>query len=122
MKQPSMLLTALLALLPTLTSSQTVNLGYATYKGTFNATAATTDFLGIRFAAAPTGRLRFQAPAPPAFAPGVQLANTQPPACPQGPIGGAPTDALRPPNIPERVRRQAPNPNEIEDCLFLKCV
>ena len=32
-----------------------VDLGYAQYQGTFNATGNTTDFLGIRYAAPPVG-------------------------------------------------------------------
>lgn len=38
-----------------LASSPIVNLGYATYQGTFNSTSNTTDFLGIRYAAPPIG-------------------------------------------------------------------
>lgn len=68
------------------------------------------------------GALLFQAPAPPLFVPGVQLADTQSPECPQGPVGMSPTDPLLPKSIPTRRKRQAPNPDEIEDCLFLKCV
>jgi len=33
-----------------------VDLGYAKYSGTFNETTKTTQFLGIRFAAPPTGK------------------------------------------------------------------
>jgi hypothetical protein len=32
-----------------------VDLGYAKYQGTFNATANTTNFLGVRYAAPPLG-------------------------------------------------------------------
>ena len=35
---------------------QTVDLGYATYQGTFNSTANTTNFLGIRYASPPVGK------------------------------------------------------------------
>lgn len=35
---------------------QVVNLGYATYEGTFNSTANVTNFLGIRYAAPPVGK------------------------------------------------------------------
>lgn len=37
------------------TTSPVVDLGYAKYSGTFNATTGTTHFLGIRYAAPPTG-------------------------------------------------------------------
>lgn len=39
---------------PTLTAP-VVDLGYAQYQGSFNASSNITQFLGIRFAAAPTG-------------------------------------------------------------------
>lgn len=48
-----------LGLLPVIqaisTPAVTVNLGYATYQGTFNSSANTTKFLGIRYAAPPVG-------------------------------------------------------------------
>ncbi|KAF8058209.1 Alpha/Beta hydrolase protein, partial [Lyophyllum atratum] len=58
-----------------------VDLGYAQYSGIFNSTTETTQFLGIRFAASPTGALRWQPPHPPATTPGVQKAETQPATC-----------------------------------------
>ena len=45
-----------LALCQTQTDPPTiVDLGYAQYQGTFNATQNTTNFLGIRYAAPPVG-------------------------------------------------------------------
>lgn len=48
-----------LGLLPVIhaisTPAVTVNLGYATYQGTFNSSTNTTKFLGIRYAAPPVG-------------------------------------------------------------------
>lgn len=44
-------------------SDVTVDLGYATYVG--NSTNGTNKFLGMRYAAAPVGDLRWRAPAPP---------------------------------------------------------
>ncbi|KAI5117710.1 hypothetical protein M0805_003199 [Coniferiporia weirii] len=90
-------------------SSQTVDLGYATYQATLNATSNVTSFLGIRYASPPTGQLRFQAPASPVIERGIQSANTQPPECPQGSTGAAPAVSSR------FVKRAA----DIEDCLFL---
>lgn len=139
-----------LGLLPVIqaisTPAVTVNLGYATYQGTFNSSANTTKFLGIRYAAPPVGEsfnfafssllfsslvysydtelifdirypkgnLRFQAPAPPAKTSGIQLANTQPPACPKASQGKNSTTPFR------GLSRRDSAP--IEDCLFLKCV
>lgn len=140
-----------LGLLPVIhaisTPAVTVNLGYATYQGTFNSSTNTTKFLGIRYAAPPVGEsfnlghlfsllfssvvytydtelifnirypkgnLRFQAPAPPAKTSGIQLANTQPPACPKASQGKNSTTPFR--GLSKR--DSAP----IEDCLFLKCV
>lgn len=37
--------------------NQTVNLGYATFTGSFNPTTNVTSFLGMRFAESPTGKL-----------------------------------------------------------------
>lgn len=41
-----------------------VNLGYATYRG-FTLANGVNQWLGIRYAAAPTGNLRFAPPQPP---------------------------------------------------------
>ncbi|KAH8113786.1 cephalosporin esterase [Phellopilus nigrolimitatus] len=90
-------------------SPQTVNLKYATYQGTLNSTSNITSFLGLRYAKPPIGDLRFQAPAPPLTVTVVQLANTQPPACPQGSSGNASSSHF------SFGKRET----EIEDCLFL---
>ncbi|KAI5117712.1 hypothetical protein M0805_003201 [Coniferiporia weirii] len=93
----------------TIASPQIVDLGYATYQATLNVTSNVTSFLGMRYASPPTGQLRFQAPTPPSTVRNIQLANTQPPVCPQGAVGTAPTSPSR------LVERAA----DIEDCLFL---
>ncbi|EEB92893.1 hypothetical protein MPER_08527, partial [Moniliophthora perniciosa FA553] len=59
----------------------TVDLGYARYQGVFDPSTNVTDFIGVRFAAPPTGQLRWQAPQPPEPISGVQIANVNPPQC-----------------------------------------
>lgn len=114
-----------------------VDLGYATYQGLFSTSANITNFLGIRYAAPPVGEyflspphsyldgqilslflcpgnLRFQAPEPPLNTPGIQLAVTQPPACPQASKGTSATTPFR--GLSKK------SILDIEDCLFLKHV
>jgi len=57
-----------------------INLGYSQYQGTPLANGIT-QWLGIRFAAAPLGDLRFRAPQDPPIVNGTQNANqvSQPP-------------------------------------------
>ncbi|KAI0782410.1 cephalosporin esterase [Irpex lacteus] len=100
-------------------SSPVIDLGYSIYQGTFNATSNITRFLGIRYAAPPVGKLRFQAPAPPLDerSLGVQLANTLSVGCLQAGSGSNNSSPFRignNNNLP--VKRQSANP---EDCLFL---
>ncbi|KAH9481796.1 putative secreted lipase [Psilocybe cubensis] len=96
-----------------------IDLGYAQYQGTVvqdKVTNAThTQFLGIRYAAPPTGAARFQAPALPATTPGVQQANAQPPECFQANSGVASTTPFR---IGKNAARAA-DAGPSEDCLFL---
>jgi hypothetical protein len=59
----SVLLSVLSGLLATLsgviaTSTPIVDLGYSQYQGSWNATSNITSFLGIRYAAPPTGMLQ----------------------------------------------------------------
>ncbi|PPQ80630.1 hypothetical protein CVT25_001636 [Psilocybe cyanescens] len=97
-----------------------VNLGYAQYQGTLlqdKVTNAThTQFLGLRYAAPPTGSNRFRAPAPPATTPGIQQANVQPPECFQATIGNSPTTPFR---VAQKKSARAVAPETSEDCLFL---
>ncbi|KAJ7238019.1 Alpha/Beta hydrolase protein [Mycena rebaudengoi] len=88
----------------------TVNLGYAEYQGTVNSVINITNFLGIRYAAAPLGELRFRGPKPPANVSGVQLATTQPNQCLQAAKGTSNTNPLS---------RRAAQVLSPEDCLFL---
>ncbi|THH08486.1 hypothetical protein EW145_g2677 [Phellinidium pouzarii] len=92
-------------------SPQTVDLGYATYQGTFNSTSNITSFLGVRYASPPSGTLRFQAPVAAPTVTGTLLANAQPPECPQAGMGDEPTS----PSSSRLVKRAT----DIEDCLFL---
>ncbi|KAK7050015.1 hypothetical protein VNI00_005446 [Paramarasmius palmivorus] len=94
-----------------------IDLGYARYQGVFNPTTNVTDFIGVRFAAPPTGQLRWQAPQPPTPTPGVQIANVQIPQCIQAPsFGILPTSAPIPSS--SHSKRQTPTAAS-EDCLFL---
>ncbi|KAI0094264.1 cephalosporin esterase [Irpex rosettiformis] len=100
-------------------SAPVVDLDYAIYQGTFNATSNITRFLGIRYAAPPVGKLRFQAPAPPLDerSLGVQQANTLSVGCLQAGSGSNISSPFRNGNgnnLPQK--RQSPDP---EDCLFL---
>ena len=108
-------------------SNPIVDLGYARYQGTFNSTLNRTDFLSLRYAAPPTGELRFGAPhAPDAMLDGVQE-SIMPPTCWGGVafgmaaeptyhnVGGQALDA--PP-----IGDLADPENSSEDCLFVKYV
>ncbi|KAJ7149773.1 alpha beta-hydrolase [Mycena crocata] len=95
-----------------------VDLGYAQYRGSVDPSSIQagniTSFLGIRYAAAPLGDLRFRGPRPPtnmsAF--GVQQATSKPNECFQAANGVAATNPLR--------RREAEAVvSNSEDCLFL---
>ncbi|KAJ7307855.1 Alpha/Beta hydrolase protein [Mycena albidolilacea] len=90
--------------------SPIVDLGYAQYQGTVNTANNVTHFLGIRYAAPPSGDLRFRAPQPPANMSGVQQATIQPNECFQGSTGRSPTNPLK---------GRATQVIETEDCLFL---
>ena len=65
-----------------------VELPYASYEGFFNSTSSLNVWLGVRYAAAPVGDLRWAAPtAPPAISSSSERptfqANTLPKQCPQ---------------------------------------
>lgn len=63
-----------LQLIPVLAVNPTVALGYSTYEGTPYANGIT-EWLGLRYAAPPTGALRFAAPQDPYTVDGVTVAN-----------------------------------------------
>ncbi|CAI7569316.1 unnamed protein product [Penicillium discolor] len=90
------------------TSNPVVDLGYATYQGYYNNTYNLNIFKGIRYAAPPVGKLRWQTPqAPPVNRTSIQSAIEQPPLCPQS--GAA--------KLPEIYGFNSALGNE--DCLFL---
>ncbi|KAF9064188.1 Alpha/Beta hydrolase protein [Rhodocollybia butyracea] len=90
-----------------------IDLGYAKYQGVFDSLNNVTNYLGMRYAAPPTGELRFRAPQAPANDDSVvQQADTEPIPCFQAPTGSAPTNPLEAIN-----KRQSAT--ETEDCLFL---
>ncbi|KAH8898020.1 putative carboxylesterase [Thozetella sp. PMI_491] len=65
-----------------------IDLGYATYQGYYNDTYDLNIWKSIRYAAAPLGKLRWQAPqAPPVNNSQAILAVDQPPICPQSAFG-----------------------------------
>ncbi|KAJ7732174.1 Alpha/Beta hydrolase protein [Mycena metata] len=90
-------------------STPVIDLGYAQYQGTVS-TANISQFLGIRYAAAPIGDLRFRAPQPPANVTGVQQATVEPNQCFQASNGLSPTNPLE---------TRATEVISTEDCLFL---
>ncbi|TEB24773.1 alpha beta-hydrolase [Coprinellus micaceus] len=90
---------------------QIVDLGYAKYEGVPSA-FGNTNFLGVRYAAPPTGNLRFREPYPPSKTSGIQVADTHPYRCRNGDQNTTSTLNKRDFNPP---------PND-EDCLFLNLV
>ncbi|PYI00819.1 carboxylesterase family protein [Aspergillus sclerotiicarbonarius CBS 121057] len=69
----------------------TVDLGYATYQGSYSTTYALNIWKSIRYAAPPVGKRRWQAPeAPLQNNSQITLAVDQPPVCPQSAAAGTP--------------------------------
>jgi carboxylesterase type B len=58
------------------TTSHTVDLGYATYRGLRLAEEGVDQYLGMRYAAPPLGDLRFRAPQDPISESGIQNASS----------------------------------------------
>ncbi|KAF5353758.1 hypothetical protein D9757_012937 [Collybiopsis confluens] len=89
-----------------------IDLGYARYQGVFDDVNNLTSYLGIRYAAAPIGDLRWRAPQAPASNDStVQQANIGPNPCFQATSGNASTNPF--------VRRDLAATDSPEDCLFL---
>ncbi|KAL0065718.1 hypothetical protein AAF712_007201 [Marasmius tenuissimus] len=95
----------------------TVDLGYAKYQGVYNETTNATSFLGIRYATAPLGDLRWRAPTPPPNTAVTQQADIAPPQCHQSSFG-ANSRNLFPPTEDRNLTRHE-TPSISEDCLFL---
>ncbi|KAF9541669.1 alpha/beta-hydrolase, partial [Agrocybe pediades] len=116
------------------TLSPVVDLGHAKYQGVLVqdvlTNATNTQFLGIRYAAPPTGTLRFAAPSPPSPTPAAQTADTQPSICFQanglGLSSSSPFSQLHnnatSTNPQQRRDVLAAVPAASEDCLFLDVV
>ncbi|KAG6872737.1 hypothetical protein C0995_007059 [Termitomyces sp. Mi166 len=96
------------------TSVPVVDLGYAKYAGSFNATRGTTQFLGVRYAAPPTSTLRWQPPHPPATTPGIQVADTEPSVCFFAGQGNQAASPFR-----DNKNHRKRDLSFTEDCLFL---
>ncbi|KAJ7699486.1 alpha/beta-hydrolase, partial [Mycena metata] len=112
-------------------SARTVDLGYATYQSNLSLDpgSGVTSFLGVRYAAAPTGPLRFRAPTAPARVPDVQNATTPAQQCWQAPgLNSTTRSRMIEPEYTLAVqgkRHQDKRDTDgisDEDCLFLKCV
>ncbi|KAI1132223.1 Alpha/Beta hydrolase protein [Nemania abortiva] len=72
-------------------STPVVDLGYASYEGYYNDTYDLNIWKSIRYAAPPTGSLRWQTPQPPLYDGGyITRAVDQPPLCPQTGAYGVP--------------------------------
>ncbi|KAL9715552.1 hypothetical protein Ac2012v2_002212 [Leucoagaricus gongylophorus] len=67
-----------------------VDLDYARYEGSINNRTGNIEFLGVRYAAPPTGQFRWRAPRQPQKVPGIQQADNQPNICWQAGQGNAP--------------------------------
>ncbi|KAL1629157.1 hypothetical protein SLS56_005600 [Neofusicoccum ribis] len=80
MRSPFVLALLAVSIAPVLAVPPTVALAYSTYQGTPYANGIT-EWLGIRYAAPPTGDLRFQAPRDPYKVAGVTVADTHGPLC-----------------------------------------
>ncbi|CDR98673.1 related to esterase [Sporisorium scitamineum] len=86
----------------------TVDLGYSRYRGTFNSTTSINSWKGIRFTAAPTGDLRWQAPQPPLLNRNQVIdASQYGSQCPQNPFGNP------------QFQTSEQYEGHDEDCLFL---
>ncbi|KAF2503018.1 carboxylesterase family protein [Lophium mytilinum] len=88
-------------------ASPVVDLGYSKYQGYLDSNYSVNVFKGIRYAAAPVGKLRWQAPQAPVKNATIISAAEDPPICPQSGAAGTP---------PAYGFNSGPGD---EDCLFL---
>ncbi|XP_006458946.1 hypothetical protein AGABI2DRAFT_115910 [Agaricus bisporus var. bisporus H97] len=91
-----------------------VDLEYAKYEGSLSNQTGNIEFLGIRYAASPTGSLRWRGPQLPQKMPGIQKADTFPISCYRAGDGASPNTSF-----PLDRRQNQPAPMFSEDCLFL---
>ncbi|KAF9447129.1 alpha/beta-hydrolase [Macrolepiota fuliginosa MF-IS2] len=98
----------------------TVDLGYAKYQGSLNNATGNFEFLGMRYAEAPTGTLRWRAPQLPQVTPGIQPANVFSNRCWQAGPGIRPVTPFPLGSDSPKQKRAAPDFSE--DCLFLNVV
>ncbi|KAJ8468530.1 hypothetical protein ONZ45_g17210 [Pleurotus djamor] len=96
------------------TPAPVIDVGSAKYQGITNTTTNISSYLGIRYAASPSGNLRWRAPTSPPVLSGIQQAVTQPRSCFQAGNGLSPTNPLPQPGLAARQATADP-----EDCLFL---
>ncbi|KAE9396300.1 alpha/beta-hydrolase [Gymnopus androsaceus JB14] len=100
-----------------------IDLGYAKYQGTIDPSTQNWNFLGICYAAEPTGTLCFSAPAPPPSVSGIQKANAYLVRCGfqegtgMSPVNPFSKDAggFKHQNSEKSIHAD----DESEDCLFL---
>ncbi|KAF4597014.1 hypothetical protein EYR40_007464 [Pleurotus pulmonarius] len=90
-----------------------IDVGNTKYQGFVDSSSNISVYLGIRYAAAPLGELRWRAPQSPPRFPETQSAAIQPAECPQASTGMSPTNP-----IPALSRRDG-DITFSEDCLFL---
>ncbi|KAL4259478.1 Carboxylic ester hydrolase, partial [Pleurotus pulmonarius] len=107
------LLLALLSVASAQAPAPIIDVGNARYQGSVNAATNISSYLGIRYAAAPIGDLRFRAPQNPPTLDGIQQATAEPQQCLQAGSGNSPTN----PNPTTSLRSRATQ--DPEDCLFL---
>ncbi|KAF9048790.1 alpha beta-hydrolase [Panaeolus papilionaceus] len=129
MLAPLHLALCLAGILLPVNAAAVVDLGYAKYQGVPSldpiANTTNTKFIGIRYAANPIGPLRFSAPHPPPIIPGITIADTDPPQCPQAGFGLSPTTPFRgigpsaASSVTPRHIFARQSANLTEDCLFL---
>ncbi|KAJ7798703.1 Alpha/Beta hydrolase protein [Mycena olivaceomarginata] len=84
---------------------------FLAFSGAVDTSTNLTTFVGIRYAAAPIGALRFRAPQPPPNVTGILQATTQPNQCFQANLGTNPINPLE--------ARAVTPAGTSEDCLFL---
>ncbi|CAE6506342.1 unnamed protein product [Rhizoctonia solani] len=88
------------------TAAPTISLPYARYQGFHNSTSGLDVFLGIRYARAPVGDLRWRAPKAPLPVKETLQATSQPAKCSQS-------------SVLANFTLGPPDPTTVEDCLFL---